>query len=213
MPIEAARVAGQFGDTVEDAHAVFIGQHRQGPSHVGMRHRVVVPIKTHVRRLGHRDIQALAQGIDGCGQPEQEGLLDSEGLAHVQGIVLRPGSVERAAPAPSNSLRVEIVDIGELARGEEALANEVDMALDPPLLIAPANRHRARLEAVVGGEGEEFRVEANRVAHAFEHNALEVVVEQGSSESAKCAEGLDVTTLGKLSIWALRQKRRNTRRE
>ena len=68
------------------------------------------------------------------------------------------------------------------------------MALDPPLLIAPANCHRARLEAVVGGEGEEFWVEANRVAHALEHDALEVVVQEGSGQSAECSERLDVAT-------------------
>ena len=209
VAIKAARVASEFGDAVEDTDLLLVGQDRQRTSHVGVRHRVVIEVESQWAtkgplrvpgRLGHRDLQALTQGIRGGGQLEQAGLFEGEGLAYGQRVVLGPGAVEGAAPAPGNGLRVEIVDIGELARGEEALADEVNMAFDPALLIAAADRHRARLEAVVGSEAEELRVEANRVAHAFEHDALEVVVQQGSCESAECTECLDVTTLGKLSI-------------
>ena len=100
-----------------------------------------------------------------------------------------------------------------LRAAKKLLRTQVDVALDAPLLIPAGDGHRARLEAVVGGEGEEFGVEPDRVAHAFEHDALEVVVQQGPGQSAECAEGLGMAALGKLSIWAFRQKRRNTRRE
>ena len=44
-------------------------------------------------------------------------------------------------------LRVQVGHIGELADGEEGLANEIDMALDPALFIAACHGHRQRLEA------------------------------------------------------------------
>ena len=43
------------------------------------------------------------------------------------------------------------------------------------------------------GVGQELGVEPDRVAHALEHDALEVVVQKGPRQSAKCSECLDVT--------------------
>ena len=122
MAIEAARVPGQFGHAVQDTDLLLVGQDRQRAPDMGVWHRVVIEVEADVGRLGHRDIQALTQGIDGGGQPQQARLFDGEGLAHGQGVVLGPGPIEGPALAPGNSLRVEIVDTRELACGEEALA-------------------------------------------------------------------------------------------
>jgi hypothetical protein len=45
----------------------------------------------------------------------------------------------------------------------------------------------------VPGEGQELGIEANRIAHALEHDALEVVIEKGPGQPAKRDECLDVT--------------------
>ncbi len=68
------------------------------------------------------------------------------------------------------------------------------MAFDPTFLIAACDGHRTRLEAVVFGEGQEFGIEANRIAHAFEHDALEIVIEDRSDGPAKRIKCLDVAT-------------------
>jgi hypothetical protein len=60
----------------------------------------------------------------------------------------------------------------EGARGEEGIACKTDCALHAAFLIAARHRHRAWLEAVVGGQLEQPRMEADRIAHALEHGAL-----------------------------------------
>jgi hypothetical protein len=42
------------------------------------------------------------------------------------------------------------------------------------------------------GEEQELGVEDNRVAHALEHDAFKVVVQEGSGQPAKCDERLDM---------------------
>ena len=60
-------------------------------------------------------------------------------------------------------------------------------------VVAARHPHRPGLEAVVRGEREQRRVEADGVALAFEHGALEVVVEQHSADAVERSEGLHVT--------------------
>ena len=61
-----------------------------------------------------------------------------------------------------------------------------------PFSLPRADGHRARLEAVVGGQGQQRRVEADRVALALEHGALEVVVQQHPGHAAEGGEGRDM---------------------
>src|SRR6185369_13473270 len=63
-----------------------------------------------------------------------------------------------------------------------------DAPLDAALLVAPRYGHRPWLEAVVHGECEQQRVEANRMAHALEHGALEIVVEDDVRHAAPLGE-------------------------
>ena len=116
------------------------------------------------------------------------------------------------ALAPEARLGVEVVQVGERARGEEAVAYVADRALDAALLVAARDRHRARLEAVVRGELQQRRVEADRVAHALEHGALEVVVQQDPADPPKATKA-STWPRRKLSMRASRKKRRKMRRE
>jgi hypothetical protein len=60
-------------------------------------------------------------------------------------------------------LRVQIVQIAEGACGEECIACETNRAFYPPLLISARHRHRARLEAVEGGQLQQPGVEMDRI--------------------------------------------------
>jgi hypothetical protein len=108
--------------------------------------------------------------------------LGPEGFAHAASVVFGPAPVGGRALAPASCLGVEVGQVGEGARGEEALAHVADRALHP-----------ARLVAMVGGERQQRRVEADGVALAFEHGALEVVVEQHPGDAAEGLEGFYVS--------------------
>lgn len=130
---------------------------------MGVWHGVVVEVEADVRRLVHRHGHALAQRELVAGKRQQLGALGFEGLAHAQGAVLDPPPIGGRAQAPSPSLRVEVVQAGELAPGEKAVADVADVAFHPTLLVAARRGHRARLEAVVAGQGQQRRVEADGV--------------------------------------------------
>ena len=85
------------------------------------------------------------------GKASRRGVL-GEDRAHGAGTVLRAQPVGASALTPGRRLCVQIIEIPEGARGEERFAHEADGALDPPLLISARHRHRAGLEAVVGGQ-------------------------------------------------------------
>ena len=78
------------------------------------------------------------------------------------------------ATAPVISLSVEVVEIGEAARGEKGAAHVADGAFDPALLVAAGHRDRPRLEAILPGEGEQAGMEADRVVAPFQHRTLEI---------------------------------------
>ncbi|WP_458249654.1 helix-turn-helix domain-containing protein [Burkholderia ubonensis] len=93
---------------------------------------------------------------------------------------------------PLLGLRVQIFEIGVLARGEEGFSNVADRAFHAPLLIAASDGDRPRLEAVVTGEREQRRMETDRVAEALEHGRFQVVAQQDSWQSAPRVERADV---------------------
>jgi hypothetical protein len=100
--------------------------------------------------------------------------------------------LERLLLAPGERLGVEVAEILEASRGEEALAHEADRPLDATLLVAACQRHGARLEAIPGGKLQQRRVEADGIADALQDCALEVVIEDGAGRRAEVAEGRDV---------------------
>jgi hypothetical protein len=188
--VPAARMGRDLAGAVEHAHADLVGQHRQGTPHVLVRHRVVVQIEAHVRRLAYLHGQALAQRIGVLGQCHQARALGVERLSYAQAAVLGPRSIESRSLRPGHGLGVQVGDVGELACGEEGVADVADAALDAALLVAAGDGDRARLEGMVGGKAQQRGVEADGVAHALEHGALEVVVQQHARAAAEGGEGL-----------------------
>ena len=103
--------------------------------------------------------------------------------------VLGAAALGGQARAPLRGLGVEPVEIGDRAPGEERPADILDGPLDAPLLVAAGDGDRPRLEAVVGGEREQRRMEADGVPAPLEHRALEVVVEQDPRTGLPGEEG------------------------
>lgn len=111
-----------------------------------------VEVEARVGGFAHAHLDALLGRERVLGQSEQTRGLLGEDRAHGAGTVLRAQPVGASALTPGRRLCVQVIEIPEGARGEERFAHEADGALDPPLLIAARHRHRAGLEAVVGGQ-------------------------------------------------------------
>jgi hypothetical protein len=150
--VEGAPMNGEHGTAIEDAHGIERGEHAERAVHVRVGHRVVVEVEARVGGLAHAHLDALLGRERVLGQSEQTRGLLGEDRAHGAGTVLRAPPVGASALTPGRRLCVQIIEIPEGARGEERFAHEADGALDPPLLIAARHRHRAGLEAVVGGQ-------------------------------------------------------------
>ena len=87
-----------------------------------MRHRVVVQVEAHVGRLGCLHGQAFAERILALGQRQQAAAFSLERIAHGEACILGPAPIRRLALAPDARLGVQVVEVGELARGEEGVA-------------------------------------------------------------------------------------------
>lgn len=110
-----------------------------------------------------RRILPFANGV-----PEHGRLLGGD-LAHRAFRIVGAAPVGSLAATPGVSLGIEIVEVSIVARRPEGGAAILDGALDAALLIAARNRHRPRLEVVMGGKVEQGRVEADRRALSLEH--------------------------------------------
>jgi hypothetical protein len=53
-----AHMIGKHRLAIEHANPIRAGQHRQGALYMGVRDGIVVEVKTHIRRLGHRYLKA-----------------------------------------------------------------------------------------------------------------------------------------------------------
>jgi len=98
------------------------------------------------------------------GNCSSRGTSSGEGLTDTLRALLRARTIDCQAGAPGCGLRIEIVEIGELAGGEEAVAHIADGALDAAFLVAARHRDRPRLVAIVSRECEQCRVEADGIA-------------------------------------------------
>jgi len=112
-----------------------------------------------------------------------------EGLAHRDGAVLGTRSLGGLALTPSLGLGVEIVEIAPLAGGEEGFADIANRPLHAALLIAPRHRHRARLEAILGGKFQQGGMKADGIALALEHGTFEIVIEHDPWQPTPGGEG------------------------
>ena len=173
VAIVAARMGGDDGTGIEDTHGIGGGTDLERAAHVGVRDRVIIPVEAGVRCFMHPHHDALLARERIIRQREQPRPLLLEALAHAPGAVFRTRPRRRLPAAPGERLGIEIGDIGVAAGRKEAVANEADRALDPPLLVAAGHRHRSRLEAIPRGELEERRVKTDGIARALEHRAAQ----------------------------------------
>ena len=129
---------------------------------MGMRHRVVVEVKAHIRRLADLDGDAPEQRQRIVGQRQQARHLVGEHLAHAAVRLRRAAPVGGEAMAPVLRLGIEVVEVGEAARCEEGDAHVADGTFDAAFLVTACEGDGARLEAVVPGKAS--RPGWNRIA-------------------------------------------------
>ena len=177
LDLRAAIVApGMRGDdraALEDTYGLDGGEHLEGAAHMGVGDGVVVEVKAYVGGLVGAHDEPLGRRERLIGQGEQMPPLGPEALAHRAVAILRAGPIGRFALAPGERLGVEILQIGEASRGEEAFPNKADGALDAPLLVPAGDRHRARCEPIPSRELEQCWVEADRIGGTLEVHPLE----------------------------------------
>lgn len=111
-----------------------------------------------------------------------------EGLADAQVWIFRTAPIGGRTLTPGLGFCVELVEIGEALRRKEVVADIADGALDPALLVAAGDGHRSWLVTIMPGEVEQGGVEADGVAAAFEHRALQIVVQSDPGHALPCAE-------------------------
>ena len=159
--IVAARVGGDDGIGVEDAHGIEGGTDLEAAPHVGVRDRVVVPVEADVGCLCPRTTMRSSLGNGLSGNASSRGRSSSK---HSRTLRVRSSGHGRSAAspaAPGERLGIEVGDIGEAAGGEEAVANEADRALDPALSRcrgppppgAAGSDTKRRARAASGGSG------------------------------------------------------------
>ena len=169
-----------------------VGQHRQHPPHLRMRHRIVVQVEADIGCLADLDRDAFEQRRGIVRQRQQARRLVGEHVAHRAVRLARTPPVGGQATAPVIGLGIEVIKVGEATRGEERAAHVADRAFDAALLIAAGHRDGARLEAILPGEGEQGRMKADRIAAPFQHRTLEIVVEQHTRGATPGGEGAEV---------------------
>src|SRR5450759_4896700 len=94
--------------------------------------------------------------------------------------------------APRRCLGVELTDILERASGKKSVAYKTYCPFHAAFFVTARNRHRARLEPIIGGQLQQRRVEADRLGTAFQYCTFEVVIEDYPRDRIPCGERLDV---------------------
>ena len=147
-----------------------------------------------IRRLADRDGDTLDQRIGIVRQCQQSRRFGRKDLADAETVLSRTAPIRRDPVAPGLGLNIEILHIGEVAGGEEAVAHIADGALDAALLVAASHRHGAGFVTIISGELDQGGMEPDGVAVAFQHRAFEIVVQKDSGKSVPCREGFDMTS-------------------
>ena len=174
----------------------------QGSAHAGVRDRVIVQIKAHIGRLADRNGLDL-MGRKGVVRQGQKTLaLLGKGVTDRQRFIFRATALTGRSGGPGVRLDVEIIHILEATAGEEGIADVTDGTLDAPLLVSPGNRHRPWLKAIVTGQCQERRVEANDRTLAFQYRALQIVIQRDSRTAAPGSKGIDMAAQEVLHVGA-----------
>jgi hypothetical protein len=92
-------------------------------------------------------------------------------------VFVKAAPVGRRAIAPSVGLSVEIVKIGEVAGSEERVTYVTYGSFHAALLVAARNRDGPGFVAVMSGKTQQCGMEADRLATAFQHRTLQIVVQ------------------------------------
>jgi hypothetical protein len=187
---EGAFVVSDLEVAVEDAGGEEVGNDDQGPLPVRMRNGVVVAIEADVEGLADVDFDPLVTGEGLVGERAECRAVALESSGDRVAAVLGPAPFAGDRRAPLVGLAVGVVETREGPGGKRVVADVADRPFDASLLIAAVRGDGPRLVAVVSREGEELRVEADRVADAIEHDALQIVVEDGTRHPGPAREGL-----------------------
>ncbi len=124
-----ARVLGEELLAIEDPHPMLAGEERDGPLHMTVRHRVVVEVETHDRRLSDLDLHSQIGFDVVSGKLKQSRPFLGQGAFHGSLSVLRPGSALRPL-APFQDLPIQTIQIAHRSGAEERASQEADCALD-----------------------------------------------------------------------------------
>ena len=109
-------------------------------------------------------------------------------------MFVRATPVGGRATAPGVSLGVQIVEAGEASRGEECVTYVSDGPFHAALLVAASDRDGPGFVMVVPGKTQQRGMEADRLATAFQHRALQIVVLQDTRNAIPRGKGGDVAT-------------------
>jgi hypothetical protein len=152
VAIEGAPVVGEYlrGHLrIDDAHAL-IGRHDgEIPLHVRVGDAVVVLVEAQVRRLPDPHFEPfLDRKLVRRERDHRRLVLEKSSGDRLLLLVEHP-ALARDLETPRARLHVQIVDGGEVASGEEIIADVLDRALDPPFFVRTVGRACTWLEAVV----------------------------------------------------------------
>src|ERR1017187_8242741 len=111
---------------------------------------------------------------------------------HAAVAILRAATQCCFLQAPRGGLGVQITDVFELAGSKKSVAYKTDGAFYAPFFVAARDRHRARLEPIMGGQLQERRMEANRLGAPLEHRTFEVVIKDDPWDRTPGGKCLDV---------------------
>src|SRR5215467_8084947 len=100
-------------------------------------------------RLSYLDGDTLGQRKGVVRQRQQLGRFLGEGFANRDLLFFGTRPIGRDAVTPVLGLAIEIIEIAELARGEEAVAHITDGTLDAALLVAACHCDRTRREVIM----------------------------------------------------------------
>jgi hypothetical protein len=156
--------------------------------------RIVVEVEADIGRLADRDRDAFQQRCRVVRQSQQSRRFVGEYLADSALGFVRAAPVGGRTVAPVVGLGVQIVETGEAAGGEECVTHIADGSFHAALLVAAPDRDGPEFVTVVPGKTQQCRVEPDRLATAFQHRALQIVVQQDTRDAIPRGKGGDMAT-------------------
>ncbi len=155
------------------------------------RHRVVVAAVADQAVAAAAPVTDQAGVIGGLAGQRLQPLLRQPLGRHGPGGAMHPPVGHRLDPRPC--LVIQVGQVGEGQPGPEGGAHIADPTLDLALRLRPIRVAGLGGEAIVGGEVEEGRIPMDgAVGVPFQHDGLEVVIEDAPGAAAQRLEGVQV---------------------